>query len=156
MSLPVRWSTSNPKKRAERWLVEQRCRCADAMRMTLKVPIRMVLGVVEHICAIKPARMCWCRAERELTYDCRRTGLQGAREVDRRCRRAGRASFAKKKPDVACQGPDLSPGGRRCAWCESLEKSIFPCGWRTRSVARQPLFRDISRFVLQNFFNLIV
>ena len=36
------------------------------MRMTLKVPIRMVLGVVEHICAIKPARMCWCHAERDL------------------------------------------------------------------------------------------
>ena len=45
------------------------------MRMTLKVPIRMVLGVVEHICAIKPARMCWCHAERDLKYDCRRTGF---------------------------------------------------------------------------------
>ena len=126
------------------------------MRMTLKVPIRMVLGVVEHICAIKPARMCWCHAERDLQYGVGGHGLQGARAVDQRRRRAGRASFAKKKPDVACQGPDVSPGGRRCAWCESLEKSIFPCGWCTRSVARQPLYRGICRFVLQNFFNLIV
>tara|TARA_R110001592_G_scaffold273273_1_gene540138 strand:+ start:2019 stop:2309 length:291 start_codon:yes stop_codon:yes gene_type:complete len=68
-------STLKPDKRAESSLVEQRCRCADAMRMTLKVPIRMVLGVVEHICAIKPARMCWCHAERDLKYDCRRTGF---------------------------------------------------------------------------------
>ena len=68
-------ATLKPDKRAERSLVEQRCRCADAMRMTLKVPIRMVLGVVEHICAIKPARMCWCHAERDLKYDCRRTGF---------------------------------------------------------------------------------
>ena len=71
----IRAVFSVSSKRAERWLVEQRCRCADAMRMTLKVPIRMVLGVVEHICAIKPARMCWCHTERDLKYDCRRTGF---------------------------------------------------------------------------------
>ena len=46
-------------KTGSRALVDQRCRCADAMRMALGVPIRMVLGVVEHICAIKSAGMCW-------------------------------------------------------------------------------------------------
>lgn len=118
------------------------------MRMTLKVPIRMVLGVVEHICAIKPARMCWCHCGTRSQYGCPRTRFQGACAVDRPRRRAAWASFAKKKRDVACQGPDVSPGGRRCAWCESLEKSIFPRGWCTRKVARQPL---VSRY-LQDFF----
>ena len=94
------------------------------MRMTLKVPIRMVLGVVEHICAIKPARMCRRHAGRGVTYDSRRTRFTGARGVDRCRRRAGRASFAKKKPDLACRGRDLSPGGRRCAWCGSWEMGV--------------------------------
>ena len=42
------------------------------MRMTLGVPIRMVLGVVEHICAIKPIRMYRRRAGRDPHIWCRR------------------------------------------------------------------------------------
>ena len=94
------------------------------MRMAPGVPIRMVLGVVEHICAIKPARMAGIMRGREVTYDSRRTRFTGARGVERCRRRAGRASFAKKKPDLACRGRDLSPGVRRCAWCASWEMGV--------------------------------
>lgn len=61
---------------------------------------------------------------REVTYDSRRTRFTGAGAVDRCRRRAGRASFAKKKPDLACRGRDLSPGVRRCAWCASWEMGV--------------------------------
>ena len=118
----------NPPKRALTAGVEQRDQGADAMRMAPGVPIRMVLGVVEHICAIKPARMCRRHAGRDVTYDSRRTRFTGARGVDRRRRRAGRASFAKKKPDLACRGRDLSPDVRRCAWCGSWEMGVPPGG----------------------------
>ena len=136
--------TNTTLKSAPPGLVEHAYRGANAMRMTLKVPIRMVLGVVEHVCAIKPVGMCQRHPERDLTYDSGGHAFQGRRAVDRRRRRAGRASFAKKKPDVACQGPDLSPGGRRCAWCESLQKSIFPCRRCPRSVACQPPVQDYT------------
>ena len=114
----------NPPKRALAALVERRYRGADAMRMAPGVPIRMVSGVVEHICAIKPARMYRRRAGRGVTYDSRRTRFTGARGVDRRRRRAGRASFAKKKPYLACRGRDLSPDVRRCARCGSWEMRV--------------------------------
>lgn len=114
----------NPPKRALAPGVEQRDRGADAMRMAPGVPIRMVLGVIEHICAIKPARMCRCHAGRGVTYDSRRTRFTRARAGDRRRRRAGGASFAKKKPDLACRGRDLSPGGCRCTWRGSWELRV--------------------------------
>lgn len=128
--------------------VEQRDRGADAMRMAPGVPIRMVLGVVEHICAIKPARMCRHHAGREVTYDSRRTRFTGAGAVDRCRRRAGRASFAKKKPDLACRGRDLSPDVRRCAWCASWEMGVprwCVCQWARKSevhVRRVLLFNE--------------
>lgn len=96
-----------------------------------------------------PPECAGVNAHRDLTYDSRPTPFTPGRHRDRRRRRAAWASFAKKKRDVACQGPDVSPGGRRCAWCESLEKSIFPRGWCTREVARQPL---VSRYLQDLFY----
>ena len=44
-------------------VVEHAHRRADAMRMTPAVPFQWVWGVVEHIYAIKPARLAWHHVE---------------------------------------------------------------------------------------------
>lgn len=107
------------KKRGRRVAVEQRCRCADAMRMAPGVPIRMVLGWLNTFVPSNPPECAGIMRGREVTYDSRRTGFTGAGAVEPCRRRAGRASFTKKKPDLTCRGRDLSPGVRRCAWCAS-------------------------------------
>ena len=75
-------------------VVEQAHRRADARRMTPAVTFQWVWGVVEHIYAMKPARLAWHHVDLACTRWTNEFTAGSAQDVSRR--RAGGAPFAVK------------------------------------------------------------